>query len=92
MGNGHDLTYTFLVPFFLIFLIGFHPVQQIDLIHVIHYAGFSAGQFNDAFRLDGISGSHRNFILSTGITIRFRDKIHLQVFVCPFAITINVQI
>ena len=92
MGYSHDLAYAFLVPFFLILLIGFHPVQQIDLIHVIRYAGFSAGQFDDAFRLDGIGGSHRDFILPTGIAVRFRNEIHLQVFVCPLAVTVNVQI
>ena len=92
MGNSYDLADALLIPFFLILFIGFHPVQQIDLIHVIHYTCFSAGQFDDAFRFDGIGSSHRNLVLPTGIPICFRNKIHLQVFVCPFAVTVHIQI
>lgn len=92
MGNGLDLTDAFLVAFLLVLQIGLHPVQQINLICMIHDTGFAAGQFDNAFRLDGIRSGHCYFILPTGIVVRSRDKIQLQVLVCPLAIAVYIQI
>ena len=92
MGNGLDLTDAFLVAFLLVLQIGLHPVQQINLICMVHDTGFAAGQFDNAFRLDGIRSGHCYFILPTGIVVRSRDKIQLQVLICPLAIAVYIQI
>ena len=92
MGNGFDLTDALLVAFLLVLQIGLHPVQQINLIRMVHDTGFTTGQLDNTFRLDGICGSHCYFILPTGIAVRSRNKIQLQVLVCPFAVAVYIQI
>ena len=59
---------------------------------MVHDTGFAAGQFDNAFRLDGIRSGHCYFILPTGIVVRSRDKIQLQVLICPLAIAVYIQI
>lgn len=91
--DGHlDLVLVFLSPLFLILLVGLHPVQQKDFLLFVLNAGLTIGHFDNAFRLDGIGGIHCRFIPPAGIVIGFRDEIHLQIFIGPFAVTVYVQI
>lgn len=46
----------------MILLVGIHPVQQEHLLFGLD-SGFAVGQFDDTFRLDGISGIHRHLVL-----------------------------
>ena len=87
-----DLAAVFLARTLLSFHISLHPVQQKSLILTEHNPGLITGQFDNALRLDGIGGIHRRLVLSAGIIIRFRDNIHLEVFIRPLTVAVYIQI
>ena len=86
-----DLVSIFFSSLCLILFVGFHPVQKKNLFTGFD-TRFSVGQLDNALRLDSIGGSHCRFVLSTGIVIRFWNKIHLQIFIRPFAVAVYIQI
>ena len=87
-----DLVAVFLARTLLGFHVNLHPVQQISLVLTEYDSCLIAGQFDNTFRLDGIGGIHCRLILPTGIIIRLRDNIHLEVFIRPLSIAVYIQI
>lgn len=90
--DGHlDLLPVLLAALLLVLPVGPHPVQQENLLAGLD-ARLAVGQFDDAFRLDGVGGVHRRRVLMSGVIVDFRDDVHLQVLVCPLAVAVDVQI
>ena len=87
-----DLVAVFLARTLLGFHVNLHPVQQISLVLTEYDSCLIAGQFDNTFRLDGIGGIHGRLILPTGIVVRFRNEIQLEIFVCSFSETVYIKI
>ena len=87
-----DLTAIFLTGTLLSLHINLHPIQQESLVLTEYNPGLITGQFDNTLRLDGIGGVHCRLILPAGVAIRFRDNIHLEVFICPLSVAVYIQI
>ena len=87
-----DLTAIFLTGTLLSLHINLHPIQQESLVLKEHNPSLITGQFDNTLRLDGIGGVHCRLILPAGVAIRFRDNIHLEVFICPLSVAVYIQI
>ena len=87
-----DLVFVFLAPFLLVFLVGFHPVQQKDLLLFVLDSRLTVGHLDDALRLELVGRIHRRLVLLACILICFRDDIQLQILVCALAVPVYVQI